>query len=174
MSAIESDVVESHEVTVAVDEPPLVSARAPQPHLITGVLTGTLIGFTTDSQVPLVLYAGQQGSAAIAAASIIDLHGAHIGRRVALMFEGGDPQLPMIMGLLRGNVGWPLAPQPGQVEVHCDGERLIVSAKDQLVLRCGKASITLTRAGKILINGAYVSSRSTGTNRVTGGSVQLN
>jgi len=42
------------------------------------------------------------------------------------------------------------------------------------VLRCGKASITLTREGKVLIHGSYISSRSTGVNRVKGGSVQLN
>ncbi len=45
---------------------------------------------------------------------------------------------------------------------------MLVSAKDELVLRCGKASITLTRAGKVLIQGSYVSSRSTGVNRVKG------
>ncbi len=51
---------------------------------------------------------------------------------------------------------------------------MIVNAKEQLVLRCGKASITLTRAGKILIKGSYVLSRSSGVNRIKGGSVQLN
>jgi hypothetical protein len=50
----------------------------------------------------------------------------------------------------------------------------MVSAKEQLVLRCGKASITLTKEGKVLIQGAYVSSRSSGVNRIKGGSVQLN
>jgi hypothetical protein len=58
--------------------------------------------------------------------------------------------------------------------VDCDGDRLIVTAKEQLVLRCGAASITLTKAGKVLIRGAYVSSTSTGVNRINGGSVQLN
>jgi len=49
-----------------------------------------------------------------------------------------------------------------------------VSAKEQLVLRCGKASITLTKAGKIVIDGAYISCRSSGVYRIKGGSVQLN
>ena len=47
-------------------------------------------------------------------------------------------------------------------------------SKEQLVLRCGKASITLTKAGKVLIDGSHVLSRSSGVNRVKGGSVQLN
>jgi hypothetical protein len=63
---------------------------------------------------------------------------------------------------------------PGQVEVDADGERMIVAAREQLVLRCGKASITLTKAGKVLIQGDYVLSRSSGVNRIKGGSVQLN
>ncbi len=79
------------------------------------------------------------------------------------------------MGVLRGRAGWPLDEQPGQVEVDADGERLVVSAKEQLVLRCGKASITLTKAGKVLIEGSLRAvSRSTGVNRIKGGSVQLN
>ncbi|MEP7119602.1 MAG: hypothetical protein ABJE95_01785, partial [Byssovorax sp.] len=36
------------------------------------------------------------------------------------------------------------------------------------------SSITLTRAGKILIRGAYVLTRSSGVNRIQGGSVQIN
>jgi hypothetical protein len=58
--------------------------------------------------------------------------------------------------------------------VDADGERLLLSARNQLVLKCGKASITLTREGKVLIQGSYVSSRSTGVIRIKGGSVQLN
>jgi hypothetical protein len=64
--------------------------------------------------------------------------------------------------------------RPAQVEVQADGERLLLDARTQLVLRCGKASITLTREGKVLIQGSYISSRSSGVNRVKGGSVQLN
>jgi hypothetical protein len=47
-------------------------------------------------------------------------------------------------------------------------------AGKEIVLRCGDASITLTRAGKILIKGAYVLSRSSGVNRIQGGAVEIN
>ena len=78
------------------------------------------------------------------------------------------------MGVLRSEGGVAFDERPGQVELLADGERLVVTAKEQLVLRCGKASITLTKAGKVLIDGEYVSSRSSGVNRLRGGSVQLN
>ena len=138
------------------------------------VVIGELIAIADEGNTPLVRYAGQPGSAAMRARSVIDLHAPHIGQPVVLMFEGSDATRPIVMGVLRPGVGWPLADPPGQVEVDADGERLLVTAKEQLVLRCGKASITLTRAGKVLIQGSYVLSRSTGVNRVKGGSVQLN
>jgi hypothetical protein len=53
-------------------------------------------------------------------------------------------------------------------------ERLELTASREIVLRCGDASITLTRAGKIILRGAYLLSRSSGVNKIKGGSVQIN
>jgi hypothetical protein len=157
--------------TLTLTEEPVRPAATRRIH---GVVIGELIGMTDQGRTPLVLYPGQPGSAALAAQATVDLHGAHIGRQVVLMFNNGDPQRPIIMGWLRQGDDLPLAEQPGQAEVDADGERLIVSAKEQVVIRCGKASITLTNAGKVLIQGDYVLSRSSGVNRIKGGSVQLN
>jgi hypothetical protein len=41
-------------------------------------------------------------------------------------------------------------------------------------LRCGESSIVLTRAGKVLIKGNYVLSRSRGANRIKGAYVDIN
>ena len=138
------------------------------------VVIGELLALADDAMKPLVRYPGQPGSSAIAARSSVDLHGPHIGQSVLLVFEHGDPLRPVVIGVLRGATGWPDGDKPAQVDVDVDGQRMIVSAKEQLVLRCGKASITLTKAGKVLIEGSYVLSRSTGVNRIKGGSVQLN
>lgn len=177
------DLIEVEEV-VAADEQsgadvlrPLMvagSTKAPQTVPQVGVVIGELIGMTNEGRRPLVLYPGQPGTDALFARTVVDLHGPHIGRQVVLTFEAGDPAKPIVMGVLREGDGWPLAEQPGQVEVDADGERLIVSAKEQVVIRCGKASITLTKPGKVLIQGSYVLSRSSGVNRIKGGSVQLN
>ena len=53
-------------------------------------------------------------------------------------------------------------------------ERHVFSARREIVLRCGKASITLTRSGKVIIRGTQVSTHATGTNRIKGGSVRIN
>ncbi len=50
----------------------------------------------------------------------------------------------------------------------------IIEGKEMVVIKCGRASITLTAAGEVLIRGAYVSSRSSGVNRLKGGSVHIN
>ena len=47
----------------------------------------------------------------------------------------------------------------------------MLTADKEIELRCGKASITLTKAGKILLRGEYLLSRSSGVNRIKGGSV---
>jgi hypothetical protein len=139
---------------------------------IYGVVTGVLIGFKNEGTVPLVQFGSRP--TAVAARSIVDLHGAHIGHSVVLSFDGGDPRRPIIMGRVVQDGDRAAPAGLGQVELEADGERMIVSARDQLVLRCGKARITLTSTGKVIIEGTYVSSRSSGVNRIHGGSIQLN
>lgn len=58
--------------------------------------------------------------------------------------------------------------------LHVDGKRVVLEGQEEVVLRCGEASITLTRNGKIAIRGKYLLSRSSGVNRILGGSVQVN
>ena len=86
------------------------------------------------------------------------------------MFEDEDPRRPIVIGLVQSPVA--LATQPAVVTL--DGDQVTLAAEREIVLRCGHASITLTRAGKILIRGKYLLSRSSGVNRIKGGSVQIN
>jgi hypothetical protein len=141
---------------------------------IQGIVIGELLALDNNGVTPLVRFPGQVGTSAVAARTSVDLRGPQIGASVILMFEHGDPARPIVLGVLHDPVGWPLDGKPAQVEVDVDGQRLIIGAREQLVLRCGKASITLTKAGKVLVEGTYLSSRSTGVNRIKGGSVQLN
>jgi Domain of unknown function (DUF6484) len=141
---------------------------------IDGVLLGTLVGFADDGATPLITYRRQPGTAALPARATVDLHSVHVGRDAVLMFEDGDPYRPIVVGCLRNaSMGAPRS-ETGQIEVDADGKRLIVSAEERIVLRCGKASITLTKEGKILVQGAYVSNQSSGVLRIKGGSVQIN
>ncbi|WP_257792523.1 hypothetical protein [Myxococcus xanthus] len=42
------------------------------------------------------------------------------------------------------------------------------------MLRCGEATITLRRNGKVVIRGVQVETHATGTNRIKGASVKVN
>jgi hypothetical protein len=136
-----------------------------------GVTIGTVVGFADDGATPLVTYPGQPTAAALRARATVDLHAAHIGCDAVLMFDAGEPSKPIVLGCLRDATG--VAPEV-RAHLEADGERLVLSAKDQIVLRCGKASITLTREGKVIVQGAYVSNRSTGVLRIKGGAVHIN
>ncbi|RMI00751.1 MAG: hypothetical protein D6681_11200, partial [Calditrichaeota bacterium] len=122
------------------------------------------------------------GDSPVKACSAVVFQQNDLGREVALVFEKGDPQKPIIVGPLchPEKASQPIsengraAEADSPVEACVDGHRITITAKKEIVLRCGKASITLTHAGKILIRGKYVLSRSSGVNRIKGGSVQIN
>ena len=103
-----------------------------------------------------------------------------VGCEVLIVFENDDPGLPIVIDTIYSLVDEISGPTPSVVEMEkpdevlMDGERLIFDAKKEIVLRCGEASITLTRAGKVLIKGAYVVSRSSGANKIKGASIALN
>ena len=58
--------------------------------------------------------------------------------------------------------------------VRVDGRRVVLEGQEEVVLKCGEASVTLTRNGKVVIRGKYLLSRSSGVNRILGGSVHVN
>lgn len=64
--------------------------------------------------------------------------------------------------------------EDNRVDTAAPPERLVLTAEREIVLQVGKASITLTQAGKIILRGTYVLSRSSGVNRIKGGSVEIN
>lgn len=153
---------------------PVALARHTTVNEINGARIGTVVGFTDDGSLALVRYPDQLETAALPAPAVIDMDAADIGRRVVLMFENSDPFRPLILGCLRERGVRAVSKTLREVEVDADGERVVIGAKQQIVLRCGKASITLTRDGKILLQGAYVSNRSSGVMRIKGGTVQIN
>jgi len=97
---------------------------------------------------------------------------------VMLAFEEGNPDRPIIVDVVCEKLddrSAPLNVNRNEVDdIHIDGRRVTFDATREIVLRCGKSSITLTRSGKVLIRGAYLLNRSSGVNKIKGGSVQIN
>jgi hypothetical protein len=129
-----------------------------------------LIGCDRAGQC-FVNFPGNASGYAQPAQTTVPLGPKEIGKSVVLVFEHCDAARPMIVGVLQTPaLSIPRTP----VEVEVDGRNVTVIAHQELVLRCGKASITLTRAGKILLRGTYLLSRSSGVNSIKGGSIQMN
>lgn len=135
---------------------------------------GRLQGFDLLDQ-PLIHGLSICSGQVLTARTTIALRRAMIGRSVVVLFEGGDVQAPIIVGVIEPNVltDVPLVREPG-VTIRADGERHVIDAEREIVLRCGDASITLTRAGKVIIRGNYILSRSTGYNKIKGAAIDIN
>lgn len=151
---------------------------------IYGVRIGRIVRVSAGGQF-LVDYPGNQSGAMVArvtsAAHVAALRsGDPRGREVLLAFENDDPRLPIIVDTMHSlpeETAEQPAPVPGAAaarEALIDGRRIVFDAGDEIVLQCGKARITLTKAGKILIEGEYVLSRSRGANKIKGATIELN
>ncbi|MDM0044963.1 DUF6484 domain-containing protein [Variovorax dokdonensis] len=111
----------------------------------------------------------------VRARTTVTLRTETVGSTVLVLCEDGDWTRAIIVGVVQdpASTAAPIA-RPVQVEVHADDDRLVLSAQREIVLKCGAASITLTRAGKVLIEGNYVMSRSTGYNKIKGAAIDIN
>jgi hypothetical protein len=139
-----------------------------------GLVVGVLAGWS-EAGLPLVDFAGNPGGEPVEACSLVGIGDDALGSEAGLLFESGDPRRPVVIGIVNDaprHVEEPSMTRALRADV--DGETVTLSADRELVLRCGKASITLTSAGKVLLRGAYLLSRSSGANRIKGGSVQIN
>ena len=141
---------------------------------IDNVVIGLLLNIDELGQ-PLVAYPGNPDETARIARSSAQLTTKDVGCEVALLFEGGDPKLPLVIGKIQQTRKTIDQDQDESANIaELDGESIVLSARQNITLKCGKASITLTKAGKVVIRGAYLLNRSSGVNRIKGGSVQIN
>ena len=127
-----------------------------------GLSVRRLIGFDAQGK-PLVATAPDDASGT-PALSLIPLKAGQAGADVAVAWLDGDPPQPLILGLI----------QPAPSLAEADGKRVVIEGDREVVLRCGRASITLRPDGSITIRGGQILSRADGSNRVQGASVQLN
>lgn len=103
------------------------------------------------------------------------------GRSILIGFLDGRADSPVIMSLASigelpaGAAAAEPEPEP-QVEVVVDGEpqTRVIEAREELLLRCGEAAISLRADGTIKILGRDVTSWARRRQRIRGGSVAIN
>lgn len=158
----------------ALDRGPEAVARSETAALAVGAATGCLQGFDLEDR-PLVSGLAQLPGEVVAARTTVALKRQMIGESVVVLFEQGDPYRPIIVGVLQSHAPQAeTAERPRALAIQADDERYVVTAEREIVLRCGDASITLTRAGKVIIKGNYILSRSTGYNKIKGAAIDIN
>ena len=148
-----------------------------------GVRVGQIVQIIEDGRV-LVDYPGNlmgpvRARSVINAPSKRDTHNEE-STPVLLVFENGDPALPIIVGIIR-NTLYPPTYSEGVTlslerpcDVVLDGKKIVFDAKEEIVLRCGKSSVTLRKDGNIVVKGAQIVSRASGAHKIKGASVRIN
>lgn len=101
-----------------------------------------------------------------------------VGLSVLLLLEEGDPERPIITGILRDTLEIPSPAadpwgNPAQA-LKVNGKTLLLEGEQEIVLRCGLGSITIRADGKITLKGTRLMSRASETNKVRGASVLIN
>jgi len=157
------------------------------------VLVGRLLAGSTPAS-PLVDFPGN-AAGPVRARTTLAIEAAVIdravvtGQGVVLVFENGDVRLPIVTGLIwSGQVVTPfqellVSPRAASeasrgakapFEARLDGDRVVLEAKREVILKCGEASITLRSDGRMVLRGAHVETYAKGLNRIKGGSVKIN
>jgi hypothetical protein len=138
------------------------------------VVIGRIVSIGADG-APIVDFPENPAGEPVPATATARYDLVSIGQLVALMFISGDLARPLAMGVVAHSSGQDAVEAPrAAVEPEEPPERLTLAATQEVVLQCGRASIVLTRAGKVLVRGAYLSLHSSGMQRIIGASVHIN
>jgi hypothetical protein len=146
---------------------------------------GRVVGTAVNGSILVDFPGNRAGPLAARAALALDADA--IARAAAqqqgaiLLFENGDPSLPLLMGLLHLPSSTPLIDamlerslEDVPKEARVDGKRVILEGQDEVVLRCGKATLTLRRDGQVLLRGVNIRTEAEEVQRIKGGKVQIN
>lgn len=136
----------------------LIASYTEQVSKINDVIVGTFIGLSQEDNYLVDHPLNRSGDLVIASATVA-LDASCIGREVSMIFDGGDLKRPIITGLMH---------------IHEMLDIRVIEAREEIIIRCGKASIQMKKDGTIRINGTSIVSRASGNNDLKGGSINLN
>ena len=138
---------------------------------------GTTVGILVEvreGKTPVVEFEGHGGQVMQRPAlSTIPLDPGLAGHPIVLMYVEGDLDRPIVTGCIEPGLATPRRTTRTKT-LMLDGRALVLEADSSLTLRCGKASITLSREGRIVLRGTQLVSHASGVNRIRGGTIKLN
>lgn len=155
-----------------------------------GIAIGVLDAFDVSGKALVSI--ATFGLSALSAMSLVPLNSAHLGAQLALGFESGDTQRPIILGLILSAAQPTSEQQAAQqtkpndkadtetgseaepLDLIVDGRHIVLQAGREIELRCGDAAIILSADGHIQLRGTYITSHASATQRILGGSINMN
>jgi len=132
-----------------------------------GYLVGTIASVSEKGQV-FVDFPGNSGLA-VPARIVNPTARLECGTPVVLLFD--EEGSPIVVGAVSDRLN--VAGQQREVVVDQE-ERIVFEAQREIVLKCGKGSITVRKDGRILLKGYEIVSRASGKNRIKGSTVSIN
>jgi hypothetical protein len=149
-----------------------------------GVLTGKVTGLLQGG-MPLVEVPGRD-AALIARRCLQQFAPAAgqgapvgIGSQVLIVCENGDPEQAILIGVVAKmeascDAAHAASADAPRRSARIDGESVVLEAESEIVLRCGKGSLTLTADGRIVLKGVEITSRALRQHKIKGGTVNIN
>lgn len=138
-----------------------------------GVVTGLL-----ENGLPVVAVAGQS-TKFIVSRSLQQLasSGLASGTEVLIACDEGYPTRAILLGVVtsleKADVDV-ASPRTRPAMARLDGRSVVLEADSEIVLRCGKGSLTLTADGRIVMKGVEITSRALRKHKIKGGTVDIN
>lgn len=146
-----------------------------------GPIIGTVKKIDDDGRV-FVDFSGNSSdqltaALAISKSDMISLYNSDSNVRVLILFENNDIRRPVITGLIKEIIDSQIEKEVKLEPIEkllIDGQKHVIKANEEIILCCGKSSITLKKNGKIILRGTDLVSRSSGSNKIRGASVKIN
>lgn len=169
-------------VKVSTENAP--TPRSGEEPLIPGMRVGWVAGVDADGSVRVDFAGNRHGP--LLARTTVPLEpeqwrqAARERREATLFFDDGVPSRPVLTGLLQ-----PMPPTPlidamlsrlpdAPKEARLDNRRVLLEAHDEVVLRCGKATLILRADGRVILRGVEVLTEAEEVHRIRGGKVKIN
>ncbi|MDR2093706.1 MAG: DUF6484 domain-containing protein [Azoarcus sp.] len=137
-----------------------------------GIRLGTLQGFDEQGRARVQIDGLARQQTCVGA--LVRLQTQDLGRRVALGFENGSIHCPIVLGLLAETAATVQITGAPTVDIERHPGHTVIEAEGELELRCGEAVILLQADGRIQLRGTYITSHASASQRIRGGSVQIN
>ncbi len=131
-------------------------------------VVGRLISVGRDGTVRVAVPGhGEAIARLLASVSRAELGRSATGRELLVVCEGGDPALPVVIGILED-------PAETLLALADDPAHRVFTAEGSITLLCGEASLTLHSDGRVVTRGVNVVSVASEQQRIQGAVVKIN